>query len=125
MKEMSPRPFSLKGWQTERLSSYCTLYRRCLMQGQSPSVRRNQTLRATQAVQARLLQWIGGSAEEEHTLLFSQQEAHTLRQVVVGLVRQQRTTRPCEQRSAFIAELADVLLMLQRSGFSVERRAQV
>lgn len=124
MKEMKTRQVSLGDWQTERLLRYCATYRRCLVQGQTPSLRRNQVLRATQMVQARLSHWAGGSPGEGQTLVLSQQESHTLRLVVVGLLRQQRTTRPCEQRRVLIAELADTLVLLHRGEPSLGEHRQ-
>lgn len=74
-------------------------------------------MRAAQAVQGRLCGWTACMVQEEVSLL-GQEEMETLQQVVVGLLRQQRTTHPGAERSALIAELADTLVLLHRGSAS-------
>ncbi len=110
----------LSASQAERLSRYCASYRCSLVQHATPSTRRNQAIRAAQAMQARLYQC---QAIHGTSLLLSQEEARTLRGIVVRLLRLQRTTPPCEQRSALIADLANVLVVLNRGrSFTRESR---
>lgn len=64
-------------------------------------------MRAAQAVQGRLGGWTACKVQEE---------METLQQVVIGLLRQQRTTHPGTERSALIAALADTFVLLHRGG---------
>lgn len=96
--------------QARRLSHYCGVYRGVLLH-QHPSIRRNQAMRAAQAVQGRLCGWTSRMVQEA-PLLLCQEEARTLRQIVVVLLRQQRTTHPCDQRTVLLAELAETLVLL-------------
>lgn len=124
MKKTTPLShLSLTPAQAERLSRYCAMYRRVLLQGQAPSLRRNQVIRAAQAVQGRLCGRPACIIQEE-PLLLVQEDVHTLQQVLVGLLRQQRTTSACEQRTALLGDLAEALVLLHRGGSPVERSQQ-
>ncbi len=111
----------LEASQVERLLRYCAGYRLSLVQRQTPSLRRNQAIRVTQAMQARLCQRNASTRAEERMCVLNQQETHLLQQIVVELLRQQRTTHPCEQRTALITELAETLVLLHRRSTSEGR----
>lgn len=102
--------------QIAQLISYCVVYRSSLWQSCLPTLHRNQALRNTQALQAKLEQ-----AQErqeqgaaEIPLALTDAEKQTLRQLLSGLLQYYAAARPSEARTQQLSELSGFRLLLER-----------
>lgn len=99
--------------QVTQLISYCTAYRSYLWQSAMPTPERNQTIRSLQAFQGRL-EKTQEQAQTEITLLVTNEEKNTLRQLLSGLIQCYGNASPSEQRNQALAEITECRVAIQR-----------
>lgn len=100
--------------QAEQLATYCSLYRAYMWRTMSPSPERNQTLRAIQSLQGRLMA-CKGQERERVTVLVTTEEGNGLRQMLTKLLELYRTELPSSERTQVLGELAALRGLVERA----------
>ncbi len=102
---------TLGPYQATRLARFVAVYRAYAWREVPPSPQRNQTLRAAQAVQGRVVAW---RAEEQKTLLLclNEREKQALELVLAALIQASQIVFPAPEREHALNELTAFRLLL-------------
>lgn len=103
---------SLSAAQVGQLCGYCAAYRAHAWRELAPTAERNQIMKATQAVQGRLVAWSSEKRTEPLLLAVTAEEKQALRHIVCVLMQVHGTDLPSEERAQALGELAICLQML-------------
>jgi hypothetical protein len=119
---MMPTPLILRlhERQAGQLVAACAAYRKHALQSLPPSPERNQTMRAVQAVEGRLLAF-RAQTQTEVALPVSQEEGSALRQIMSTLTHAYGAEPPSEKRLQTLGDLAALRLLVERT-FRVSQR---
>ncbi len=98
--------------QIEQLSGYCAQYRSSLWQEELPTPERNLTLRRIQALQGTLAK---AQEQREQTLVFSEEEQHTLKHLLSETLRRAARAPASQQRTQQVAEIAELRVLVERT----------
>lgn len=109
----SPHTWALNTQQARHLVAACAAYRAYAWQALPPSPERNQTMKAVQAVQGRLLETRVAGTGEDIWLTMSEEEWQIMRQVINTLIQLTGAEGASEARTRALGELAGLRKLLE------------